>query len=125
MTAKVEIAVHARNLLGEGVVWSGGHEQVQWVDITGRKCWTYRPATGAAGAIELPERLACFAPLGKTRILAGFASGLAFFDLATGVREEVAAVEPDRPTTRLNDGKLDRQGRLVFGTMDEAESDAH
>jgi L-arabinonolactonase len=124
MTAKVEIVVHARNLLGEGVVWSPEHEQVQWVDITGRKFWTYRPATGAAGAIELPERLACFAPLGKTRILAGFASGLAFFDLATGAREAIAAVEPDRPTTRLNDGKLDRQGRLVFGTMDEAEGGA-
>ena len=90
------------------------------MDITGRKFWTYRPDTGAAVAIDLPERLACFAALGGSRILAGFASGLAFFDLATGAREEIAAIEADRPKTRLNDGKLDRQGRLVFGTMDEA-----
>jgi L-arabinonolactonase len=34
-------------------------------------------------------------------------------------------IEEDRPTTRLNDGKLDRQGRLVFGTMDENPGGAH
>ena len=32
----------------------------------------------------------------------------------------IAAIEADQPTTRLNDGRLDRQGRFVFGTMDEA-----
>jgi L-arabinonolactonase len=124
MTGKAEIVVDAKNLLGEGVVWSPSHEEVQWVDIKGKKFWTYRPATDATGAIDLPERLACFAPLGKTGILAGFASGLALYDLTIGAREPIAAIEADRPTTWLNDGKLDRRGRLVFGTMDEAEAGA-
>ena len=50
MTIKAEIVVDGGNLLGEGVVWSPSHDQVQWVDITGKKFCTYRPATGAAGA---------------------------------------------------------------------------
>ena len=124
MTGQAEIVVDGHNLLGEGVVWSPAHGQVQWVDIIGRKFWTFQPSTGAVRAVELPERLACFAPLGQLRIVAGFASGLAYFDLETGAREPIAAIEADRPTTRLNDGKLDRQGRLVFGTMDEAKTGA-
>ena len=70
-------------------------------------------------SVALPDRLACFAPLGGTSLLAGFAGGLEVFDLESGARRPIAAVEPDRPTTRVNDGKLDRRGRLVFGTMDE------
>ena len=41
------------------------------------------------------------------------------FDLESGARRLLAAIEGDRPTTRLDDGRLDRRGRLVFGTMDE------
>jgi L-arabinonolactonase len=124
MPGRAEIVVDGKNKLGEGVVWSPAHGQVQWVDIHGKAFWSYEPSTGVAAAIELPERLACFAPLGGNRILAGFAAGLEFFDLGTMAREPIAAIEAERPTTRLNDGRLDRQGRLVFGTMDEAEAGA-
>ena len=119
MGAQAEIAVNAQNLLGEGIIWSAAHGEAQWVDIFGKLFWIFDPSKGVAKSIALPERLACFAPLGGSRLLAGFASGLAYFDLASGAREDIAAIEADLPSTRLNDGKLDRQGRLVFGTMDE------
>ena len=51
--------------------------------------------------------------------LAGFAGGLELFDLESGARRMLAAIETELPTTRVNDGRLDRRGRLVFGTMDE------
>jgi L-arabinonolactonase len=121
MAADVEVVVSGRNILGEGIVWSPSHRQVQWTDIHGKAFWTFDPETRAARSFALPERLACFAPLGGWRILAGFASGLARFDLVSGERETIAAIEEDQTTTRLNDGTLDRQGRLVFGTMDESE----
>jgi L-arabinonolactonase len=121
MAGQAEIAVNSQNLLGEGIVWSASHGEVQWVDIHGKLFWTLDPSTGVAKSLALPERLGCFAPLGASRILAGFASGLAYFDLSSGARNEIAAIEPDLPSTRVNDGKLDRQGRLVFGTMDENE----
>jgi L-arabinonolactonase len=120
MGGQAEIAVKAQNLLGEGIIWSAAHGEVQWVDIHGKLFWTFDPSHVVAKSIELPERLACFAPLGGSRLLAGFASGLAYFDLASGARKDIAAIEADLPSTRINDGKLDRQGRLVFGTMDES-----
>lgn len=119
MRFEPEIVVDAANELGEGVVWSPAHEEIQWTDILGRRFWAYRPADGQSRSWALPDRLACFAPLGGRSLLAGFAGGLEVFDLETGARRPIAAIEPDRPTTRLNDGKLDRRGRLVFGTMDE------
>ena len=119
MSLQAEIVVDGKNELGEGVVWSSAHGEVQWTDILGRRFWTYSPSDGATRSVALPDRLACFAPLGGTSLLAGFAGGLEVFDLKSGARRPIAAIEPDRPTTRVNDGKLDRRGRLVFGTMDE------
>jgi len=118
--AQAEIAVEAANELGEGVVWDAARGEVLWTDIIGRAFWSFYPATRRFAKLDLPERLACFAPLGGASILAGFASGLARFDLASGARAPLAAIEEDLATTRLNDGKRDRAGRLVFGTMDEA-----
>jgi len=114
-----EIVVDAANELGEGVLWSPAHGEVQWTDIFGRRFWAHRPSDGRTRSVPLPDRLACFAPLGGPSILAGFAGGLELFDLDSGTRRLIAAIEPDRATTRLNDGRLDRLGRLVFGTMDE------
>ncbi len=119
MSPRPEVVVDGKNELGEGVVWSPAHGEVQWTDIFGRRFWAYRPSDGAARSVALPDRLACFAPLGATSLLAGFAGGLEVFDLESGVRRPIAAIEPGRPMTRVNDGKLDRRGRLVFGTMDE------
>ncbi len=114
-----ELAHQCENQLGEGIIWSPAENAILWTDILGKQFWRFDPANQKASSHELSERLCCFAALGEGKIIAGFASGLARFDLKSGQRELIAALENDQPTTRLNDGKLDRQGRLVFGTMDE------
>jgi L-arabinonolactonase len=119
MRSEMDVVVDAANALGEGVVWSPTHGEVQWTDIFASRFWSYRPENGESRSWALPDRLACFAPLDGRSLLAGFAGGLELFDLESGARRPIAAIERDRPTTRLNDGKLDRRGRLVFGTMDE------
>lgn len=122
MGAQWEVIVEAGNELGEGVLWSPSHGEIQWTDILGRRFWAHRPADGRTRSIALPDRLCNFAPLGGSRILAGFAGGLEVFELDSGERRPIAAIEADQPTTRLNDAKLDRRGRHIFGTMDEAEA---
>ena len=49
----------------------------------------------------------------------GFASGFAFYDPATGTREDSRHLNLIEPRTRLNDGRTDRQGRLIAGGFDE------
>ncbi len=125
MRSELEVVADVANELGEGVVWSPAHGEVQWTDILGRRFWTYRPEEGQRRSWPLPDRLACLAPLRGRSLLAGFAGGLEVFDLESGVRRPIAPVEHDLPTTRLNDGKLDRKGRFVFGTMDENPNGAN
>lgn len=117
-----ETAVDCANLHGEGVFWSGRHGLVFWTDIFGERVWTFDPVAGVAQDFVTPGRVCCFATRQDrpwNEVVAAFADGFAFLDLATAKRTEIAAVEADIPNTRLNDGRIDRQGRLIAGGMDE------
>jgi len=118
---KVQLAVDCRNVLGESVLWDDGSGLLHWVDIESSELWTLDPKTGRTQIHKAPERIACFAGRRGTGLLVGFASGFAYYDPATGRREDIVRFEPDNPHTRLNDGKTDRQGRFVAGGFDEAE----
>jgi L-arabinonolactonase len=120
---RAELVVDCRNAHGEGVLWSHEHGLLMWTDINGERIWTYDPVTGKQHSHKTPGRVGCFAPReGRPshELIAGFADAFALVDLTTGKRKEIAAFEPDLPTTRLNDGRTDRAGRLIAGGMDEA-----
>ena len=116
---EIEVVVAAGDILGEGVVWSPRSGAVHWTDIVGKRLWTFHPGTREATIEELPDRLTCLAPMQDGRLLVGFAGGLAIYANGRAVIE--VPIEQDQPRTRLNDGRLDREGRFVFGTMDEGE----
>jgi L-arabinonolactonase len=120
---RAELIVDCRNAHGEGVLWSQEHGLLMWTDINGQQLWTYEPTTKTKRAYQTPGRVGCFAPRASrpfNEVLAGFADAFAFFDMLTGEREDIAAFEPDLLSTRLNDGRTDREGRLIAGGMDEA-----
>ncbi len=117
---EIAVAVKSADMLGEGVVWSARTGTVLWTDIAGRKLRSFDPSIRVASSVDLSERLTCFAPTWDGSLLAGFASGLGIqVDGQAAIRWPV---EQEQPTTRLNDGRLDREGRFVFGTMDEADT---
>lgn len=119
MASDVELVVDCRNQLGEGVLWNPDDGRVWWTDIEGRTLWSYDPVAGEAEHFDTPDRLCCFAPCHSGGIVAAFADGFAYYDVASGARTDIAAFEPDNPNNRLNDGRTDRQGRLVAGGVDE------
>jgi L-arabinonolactonase len=114
------LVLDCRNTHGEGVLWDSRSCRVWWTDIHGKKLWSYDPASRAAASFDVPARVCCFAPRAGGGLVVAFAEGFALYDVATGVREELAPFEPDLPGTRLNDGRTDRAGRFVAGGMDEA-----
>jgi D-xylonolactonase len=71
-----------------------------------------------------PSEVEFLAPLNNGHFIAGTKSGLYEFDPVSGIFTFIRAVEPDRPGNRLNDGAVDGQGRLWFGSMDDAEEAA-
>ena len=116
----LRLLVDGQNELGEGVQWCARTGRVFWTDIEAAQLHSHNPVTGSGDSWQLPERLACFALTDDPDvILAGLASCLAWFNLRTGALKRLHAVEPELPATRVNDGRCDRQGRFVFGTMDE------
>ncbi|MBA5635549.1 SMP-30/gluconolactonase/LRE family protein [Duganella sp. LX20W] len=120
MVAALPLLVDACDELGEGVLWCERSARVYWTDIHGARLHSYSPATGEHRLWPLPERLCSFAlTADPDLLLAGLASRLAWLDLRGGTVTTIMAVEPDLPHTRVNDGRCDRQGRFVFGTLDE------
>lgn len=117
----MELIVDAQNALGECLLWCDRTQRLWWTDILGRKLWRHTPGDGSTVQWDMPERLASFALTGSdTRLLLGLEDRLAWFDVRSGAVLTIVEVEADVESTRVNDGRCDRQGRFVFGTMNEA-----
>jgi L-arabinonolactonase len=123
MESRVELLVDARARLGECVLWCDQAEALYWTDIEGATLHRWRASDGSTRHWSMPDRVGSFALCAETSLLlVGFASGVALFDLERGVRGPLVAVEPEEPSTRINDGRCDAQGRFVFGMFNRAEA---
>ena len=127
--AMAVLEVDARCTLGEGITWWAAREALLWTDIQSSRLWFHSPEDGSTRSWALPDRLGSLALCASGRLLLGFAKSLAYADLDASPGDElevrtVHAVEPDIATTRINDGRTDRAGNFVFGTMNEDEGKA-
>lgn len=121
---RATLAVDCRCYLGEGIVWWARHGALLWTDIESSRLWI-SDGEGAR-SVALPARLGSLAPCTSGALLLGLEHGLyhAHLDDTTpgGIRmTALADVEADQPSTRLNDGRTDRAGNFVFGTMNQDE----
>jgi sugar lactone lactonase YvrE len=120
-TPNAELILEARNATGESPVWHAAEQALYWVDIPARRlnCWT--PATGQQRSWLAPEMLACIAPMASANNwVAGAESGVFQLTPQTDGQvafESLAPVSHARPGMRFNDGRCDRQGRFLAGTM--------
>jgi L-arabinonolactonase len=113
--------------LGECTIWCERLQSVYWTDIYAATLWRFTPsgstpdAKGSLRSWPMPERLCTFALTGDDdRLLLGLASRLAWISLSSGRVTPICNIEAHLPSTRLNDGRCDRQGRYIFSTMNEA-----
>ena len=118
---KAELVLDARNGTGESPVWHGAEQALYWVDIPARKLCRWMPATGQASSWLAPEMLACVAvtPVANT-LIAGAQSGVFRLKLKDDGQlgfKNLAPVSHALPGMRFNDGRCDRQGRFLAGTM--------
>jgi L-arabinonolactonase len=122
----MQLVVDGRHVLGEGIIWNDRTGRLLWTDIERSELWSHDPASGLLKRWPLPERLCSMAlTLDDDRLLLALASGLAFLDLPTGELTRICEVEAHLPSTRLNDGRVDRQGRFVFGAFNQADDPKH
>lgn len=105
--------------LGEGATWSAQREALLWTDIAGCRLWSWEPARQQLSHWALPARLGSFALTpDRHRLLAAFEHQLAWLDLRSGEVHPLVDFDQGLPT-RANDGRCDRAGNFLFGTLDE------
>ncbi len=121
MTATTRLPLAARDLLGESPIWDSRRQVLYWVDIRGRRVHRWAPGVAeAAGGLrhfETPQEVASIALAREGTLLLALSDGFASLDLASGAVEPFAPVHHPKPQMRLNDGRTDREGRFVCGSM--------
>ncbi len=108
------------NILGEGIQWNHREQAVWWTDIKSNTIFRYHLASKELQHWATPEPVGCFAFCeNDERILLALASGFAWFDKSNGAVEWLAKPEAHLTGNRLNDGRVDRQGRFWAGSIVE------
>ena len=117
--AEVACIVDARAVVAESPVWCSEEQALYWADIYAPSINRYDPMTGENRAWPVPAPVGCLALREGGGVIAAGQAGFFFLDLESGAVEPLYDPEPDRPHTRLNDGRCDRAGRFWAGSMDE------
>ena len=118
---QAELVLDARNGVGESPVWHAAEQALYWVDIPARKLCRWSVADAALTEWTAPEMLACAASIGGTPDwIAGTESGVFRLSPQTDGQlgfKPLASVTHAMSGMRFNDGRCDRQGRFLAGTM--------
>lgn len=122
---RIEVLVDVKTTLGEGPLWDVQEQRLYWVDSFGRRIYRCTADGRELRCWELPARIGSMALRRGGGAVLALERGFHFLDFASGEVALIADPEPDRPGNRLNDGKVDRRGRFLAGSMDQAESGPH
>lgn len=120
----IDIVVDLKTLLGEGPVWDVDQQRLYFVDSHGQRIFRMTADGRELRSWLVPSSIGSMAltASGDGAVLA-LADGLYDLSFATGETRRVADPEEGLNQNRLNDGKVDRRGRFVFGSMDTQETD--
>jgi len=104
--------------LGEGPLWDPAEQQLYWIDSAGKAI--YRAAADGSGLVRwaAPGEVGALALREQGGAIVTVDRSVYFLDFPSGRFELVADLERHLPSNRMNDGKVDRDGRFVFGSFD-------
>ncbi len=105
-----------RDLLGESPVWDGREQALYWVDSRQRTVQRWR-AGAAVQSWATPSEVGSIALAQPGTLLLALVDGFAWLDLTTGSVSPIATVVHPKAAMRLNDGRTDREGRYLCGSM--------
>jgi L-arabinonolactonase len=118
---RIELLVDARNELGEGPLWDVTEQRLYWIDSHGKTIHRCDARGQDTRTWSVPEHIGSLCLREKGGAIVSLRNGFHFFDFDTGEVQPIVDPEADIRRTRLNDGKVDRQGRFVAGAMDYEE----
>ncbi|NQX13829.1 SMP-30/gluconolactonase/LRE family protein [Microbacteriaceae bacterium VKM Ac-2855] len=121
----MDIVVDVKPSLGEGPLWDVDTDRLYFVDSKGGRVYRCTEHGSEVRAWDVPGEIGSLAVRsdGGGAIVA-LENGFHTLDFATGDVTLIHDPEPDLPDNRLNDGKVDRHGRFVVGSMNRLEDGA-
>ena len=120
---RIELLIDAGNQLGEGPLWDVGEQRLYWIDSYGKLVCRCNARGEERRSWPVPDHIGSMCLREQGGAVIALRSGFHFLDLDSGEATPIGDPEPDLLRTRLNDGKVDRQGRFVAGAMDYEERD--
>lgn len=116
---------HEQAILGEGPIWVAAEQKLYWVDIKGHRLHSYHPARKDIQRWDFNDNLAWVLPRRGGGLVAGTKREIGLLDVKGKlVFTPRVKIEADQPANRLNDAKVDKDGTILFGTMDDHEASA-
>jgi L-arabinonolactonase len=120
---RIEVLVDVKTILGEGPLWDVEEQRLYWIDSFGMNVFRATPDGREIRAWDVPQKIGSMALRKSGGAVVSLARGFHFLDFRTGDVELIVDPEPGRTNNRLNDGKVDRRGRLIVGSMDTMEEE--
>jgi sugar lactone lactonase YvrE len=117
MTLRVTRISAIANLLGESPVWDCERQRLYWVDGVSRLVHGLDPAGGATRVWQVPSMIGSIGLGQGDTLVAALADGIYSLDLGSGAVTALFRPTPADPRVRFNDGKIDRAGRFLCGSM--------
>jgi D-xylonolactonase len=108
--------------LGEGPIWHAATRSVYFVDIKGHQIHRCAHDGTQRRSWAAPAQVSFIVPLEGGGFACGMPDGVYRFSEVDGSFTLLREVERDLPSNRFNDGYVDAQGTLWFGSMDDGEA---
>lgn len=118
MSVEIEKVDTERDRLGEGPLWDPQDRVLYWIDSNGCRIRRLDPAGGDVRNWPVSEQIGSMALRESGGAVIALKSGFHFFDFESGTATPIIDPEQGEGRTRFNDGKVDRQGRFLAGSMD-------
>lgn len=119
MPERLDVAVRATAVLGEGPTWDGATGTLLWVDILASEVHRFDPAGGQDTVLRTPQHVGAAKPRMGGGLVVNLRDGIGRY-AADGAFDWLVSWAEDG--VRGNDAAVDADGRLWAGTMryDEA-----
>ncbi|MEM9388382.1 MAG: SMP-30/gluconolactonase/LRE family protein [Pseudomonadota bacterium] len=118
---KIDVLVDVKTQLGEGPLWDVRTQRLYWLDGVAGRIYRCTASGSEVRAWDLPCRIGSMALRAQGGALVALASGIHLLEFGDGELTFVSDPEALQPDNCLNDGKVDRQGRFIVGSMDSKE----
>ena len=104
------------NQLGEGPLWDQGLQHLFWLDSLKGEIWRLLK-DGETKRYKVSEMIGSLAIIDDDKAIVALRGGLYIFSFSNQSLNKIWDLKGDQIDLRFNDGKTDRQGNFIVGSM--------